>query len=145
MHMAWMRQVCGRLKSDYRYSNKLVYNNFPWPGSVSDRQRQRIETCAQRILDLRVELGDGRAGYLPQRRASGQATLAELYDPVSMPPKLVRAHAELDRAVDRCYRPQPFTSERQRVEFLFALYECLTTPLVAPPKKARRSTKAAKE
>jgi hypothetical protein len=68
------------------------------------------------------------------------ATLADLYDPLSMPPALVKAHAELDRAVDHCYRPQPFTSERQRVEYLFALYEQLTAPLLptAKPKRAVR-------
>jgi hypothetical protein len=65
------------------------------------------------------------------------ATLAELYDPLAMPPNLVKAHAALDRAVDRCYRPQPFTSERQRVEFLFALYEKLTAPLIPATKKKR--------
>ena len=67
-------------------------------------------------------------------------TLADLYDPLSMPPALVRAHADLDRAVDLCYRPQPFTSERQRVEYLFGLYEQLTAPLLPPaaPKRPRR-------
>jgi hypothetical protein len=66
------------------------------------------------------------------------ATLADLYDALAMPPKLVKAHAALDRAVDRCYRRQPFTSDRQRVEFLFALYERLTAPLVSPRRKKRR-------
>ncbi len=68
------------------------------------------------------------------------ATLADLYDPLSMPPALVKAHAELDRAVDLCYRPQPFTSERQRVEYLFGLYEQLTAPLLpaAKPKRTAR-------
>jgi len=140
MHMAWVRQVCGRLESRYRYSNKMVYNNFPWPSSISQKQEQAVETLARRILSLRVEMGDGRAGYLPQRKSNGRATLAELYDPVTAPPMLVKAHADLDRAVDRCYRAQPFTNERQRVEFLFALYEKITTPLVAAPRSPSRRT-----
>ncbi|MGB3086626.1 MAG: DNA methyltransferase, partial [Phycisphaerae bacterium] len=116
MHMAWVRQVCGRLESRYRYSNKLVYNNYPWPESLGGKQRAVVKAAAQAILDVRAEY---------QKRG---ANLAELYDPLAMPPNLVKAHAELDRAVDRCYRAQPFTSERQRVEFLFSLYEKLTAP-----------------
>jgi hypothetical protein len=125
IHMAWVRQVCGRLKSDYRYSNKLVYNNFPWPESPTEKQRQAVEQAAQMVLDVREE-------YLKKG-----STLADLYDPLSMPPKLVKAHDALDRAVDRCYRGQPFTSERQRVEFLFALYEKITIPLIAFSKKKK--------
>jgi len=140
MHMAWVRHVCGRLKSDYRYSSKLVYNNFPWPDDVSERQREKIELLAQRILDLRVEYGDGRAGYLRASRTKSPNTLADLYDPLVMPVKLVKAHAELDRAVDRCYRAQPFASERQRVEYLFALYEKLTAPLTGGLRGGRRRT-----
>jgi len=126
MHMAWVRQVCGRLKSDYRYSNKLVYNNYPWPESPSEKQLASVETAAQGALDVRKE-------YLKKG-----ATLADLYDPLAMPPGLAKAHAELDRAVDRCYRSQPFTSDRQRVEFLFALYERITTPLLPTRRKKRR-------
>lgn len=127
MHMAWMRQVCGRLKSDYRYSNKLVYNNFPWPDSPSAKQRAAAEKAAQGVLDVREE-------YL----ADKNATLAGLYDPLTMPARLVKAHAELDRAVDLCYRPKPFTSERERVEFLFTLYEKLTCPLFPVAGKKQR-------
>jgi len=126
MHMAWVRQVCGRLESRYRYSARLVYNNYPWPQSPSERQREAVEKAAQAVLDVRAEyLGRGDK-------------LADLYDPLAMPAKLVKAHAALDRAVDRCYRAQPFTSERQRVEFLFALYEKLTTPLIAAAGKKKR-------
>jgi len=107
MHMGWMRQVCGRLKSDYGYSNTIVYNNYPWPENPADKQRLTVEATAQAVHS-------GRATH----QAKG-ATLADLYDPVAMPPDLVKAHAALDRAVDLCYRPQPFTSERQRVEYLF--------------------------
>jgi len=132
MHMAWVRRVAGRLESRYRYSNKIVYNNYPWPEEPSGTHRSRVEQAAQRILDLRVELGDGRAGFLPARKkGSHAACLADLYDQEGMPLSLYKAHATLDRAVDRCYRRQPFTTERQRVEFLFALYERLTAPLIS--------------
>jgi hypothetical protein len=128
MHMAWLHQVCGRLKSDYRYSINLVYNNYPWPDSPRARQRAAVEKAAQGVLDARAE-------SLPP---NGDATLADLYDQIAMPSKLVKAHATLDRAVDRCYRPQPFNNERQRVEFLFALYEKLTAPLIPPVAKGKR-------
>ncbi len=126
MHMAWMRHVCGRLELRYRYSNKLVYNNYPWPQTPTDKQRAAVEKAAQGVLDARKQFPD--------------ATLADLYDPLAMPPALVKAHAELDRAVDLCYRPQPFQNDRQRVEHLFALYEKLTAPLIAPARKGRRKT-----
>jgi hypothetical protein len=126
MHMAWVRQVCGRLKSDYRYSNRLVYNNYPWPENPTTKQRIAVEAAAQKVLDVRAAFPD--------------ATLADLYDPLSMPARLVKAHTDLDRAVDLCYRPAPFPSERQRVEYLFALYEKLTSPLL-PATKARRPTR----
>lgn len=129
MHMAWVRQVCGRLESRYRYSNSLVYNNYPWPEMPTTKQRAAVEAAAQEVLDTRKLFPD--------------ATLADLYDPLAMPPALVKAHAELDRAVDLCYRPQPFQNDRQRVEQLFALYERLTSPLMAPAKKTRRKTGAA--
>jgi hypothetical protein len=126
MHMAWVRQVCGRLKSDYRYSAKLVYNNYPWP-EPTDKQRVAVEKAAQAVLDARKEFPN--------------ATLADLYDPLLMPPVLVKAHAALDRAVDKCYRLEAFGSERERVEYLFTLYEKLTAPLlpVAPKKKSRKA------
>lgn len=129
MHMAWVRYVAGRLKSDYRYSAGLVYNNFPWPNPTPD-QRTRVEEKARAVLAAREP-------HLPPR---GMATLADLYDPLAMPPELLRAHTELDRAVEKCYRPEPFHSDRERVEFLFALYEKLTAPLLPVTKK--RSTGA---
>jgi hypothetical protein len=124
MHMAWTRQVCGRLKSDYRYSNSLVYNNFPWPDASTTKQRTGLESAAKAVLNARKKFP--------------KATLAELYDPLAMPPALVEAHLELDRIVELCYRPQPFQNDRQRVEHLFALYERLVAPLTAPAKKSRR-------
>ncbi len=128
MHMAWVRQVCGRLKSDFRYSVKLVYNNFPWPESATAAKRARVETCAQAILGVRKQYLD-----------TGSC-LANVYDPVLIPADLVKTHRALDRAVDRCYRGKAFGSERARIEFLFGLYEQLTAPLAAAgkPKPRRR-------
>ena len=138
MHMAWVRQVCGRLKSDYRYSNKLVYNNFPWPPRPTTKQKSTVEQLAQRVLDLRVEFGDGRAGFLPARGSDPvPCSLADLYDANAMPASLRRAHERLDRAVDACYRRQRFASERNRLEYVFGLYEQLIAPLTATTKRRR--------
>ncbi len=129
MHMAWLRQIGGRLKSDYRYSVKLVYNNFPWPEAPTDKQRAAVEAKAQAVLDVRARFPD--------------SSLADLYDPLTMPPVLQKAHAELDKAVEACYRKAAFHTDRERVEYLFALYEKLTAPLTAgldaKPKKPRRA------
>src|SRR5208282_4998969 len=124
MHMAWVKTVCGRIKSDYRYSTNLVYNNYPWPSGVTDKQRAAVEAAAQAVLDARAQYPT--------------STLADLYDPLTMSAPLLKAHHQLDRAVDRCYRPEPFPSDRHRVEYLFALYEQLTAPLVAAAKPARK-------
>jgi hypothetical protein len=134
MHMAWMRQVCGRMKSDYSYSNTLVYNNFPWPATTAV-QRERIQEKAKAILGARE----------PHLSPKGMATLADLYDPLTMPPELLKAHTELDHAVEKCYRSEAFHSDRERVEFLFSLYEKLTAPLlpVTPKARGRRSQSAA--
>jgi len=126
MHMAWVKQVGGRLKSDFRYSAKLVYNNFPWPVAATAQKRVKVEECARAILDIRQE-------YLNKG-----STLADLYDPITSPADLVKAHRALDRAVDRCYRSKKFDTERERVEFLFQLYEQLTAPLVTPPVSEKR-------
>ena len=128
MHMAWLRHVGGRLKSDYRYSIGLVYNTFPTPPGNSDRSK--LEPLAQAVLDARVVHPD--------------ATLADLYDPDLMPPNLRRAHHALDRAVDRLYRRARFTSERERVEHLFALYERMQAPLAAEVTVKRRSRRGAR-
>ncbi|HEY3322408.1 MAG TPA: DNA methyltransferase [Planctomycetota bacterium] len=133
IHNAWMRCVAGRMKSDFQYSNNIVYNNFPWPLDPDAKQRAAVEAAAQAVLDA-------RAPFLPPK---GKSTLADLYDPLTMPAPLAKAHAELDRAVDRCYRREPFRSDRERVEHLFTLYEKLTSPLLpAEPKTKRRSSKA---
>ena len=115
MHMAWMRYTCGRLKSDYSYSNTLVYNNYPFPLTPSDTQKKKVEEAAQLVLDTRAKYPG--------------STLADLYDPVTMPPDLVKAHQALDKAVDLCYRPQAFGSELVRIEYLFGLYEQYTAPM----------------
>ena len=128
MHMAWVRQVCGRLKSDFRYSNFLVYNNFPFPPAPTEARRQAVADAAEAVLAARA--------------AFPGENLAALYDPTTMPP--ARAHAALDRAVDRCYRPQPFATELARLEFLFGLYQQLSAPVLgaAPKAKARPRTTA---
>uniref|UniRef100_UPI00338F9AFD type IIL restriction-modification enzyme MmeI n=1 Tax=Algoriphagus sp. TaxID=1872435 RepID=UPI00338F9AFD len=121
MHMAWMRVTSGRLKSDYSYSTQLTYNNFPWPKNPSDNNKALVEEKAQKVIDTRAKYPD--------------SSLADLYDPLLMPADLVRAHQELDRAVDQCYRPQPFTTEMARVEYLFELYEEYLTPLLGKGRK----------
>lgn len=126
MHMDWMRYVCGRLKSDYRYSNTLVYNNFPWPQDPTPAQVKEIEERAQAVLNARAQFP--------------ASTLADLYDPRTMPPVLLKAHHALDRAVDKTYRREPFDNERQRIEYLFSLYQKLVTPLLPALKKRRRKT-----
>jgi hypothetical protein len=123
IHMAWVKYVCGRLKSDYRYSASIVYNNFPFPENPTEKQINFIEEKAQKVLDIRAEFPNN--------------SLADLYDPLSMPPALVKAHNELDKAVDLAYRPQPFTSEATRMVYLFELYEKYTADLFTKEKKKK--------
>lgn len=156
MHNAWVRYTCGRMKSDYRYSNSIVYNNFPWPdlpspagggragdealatsaGSSDDphpkslsrsRGRDLIEAAAQAVLDARAQFP--------------QSSLADLYDPLTMPPALVKAHQALDRAVDASYRKAAFSSDAQRVAFLFERYQQLTSLLPTEKKTVKQKTK----
>ena len=125
MHMAWMRAITGRMKSDYMYSIGVVYNTFPLP--PKDADLSKLEPLAQTVLDARA--------------AHPGATLADLYDPDTMPPNLRKAHQALDRAVDRLYRGSGFASERERVEHLLMLYEGLRRPLgvgITGKKKGRR-------
>ena len=131
MHMAWLGHVGGRLKSDYRYSNGLVYNTFPWP-DASSAKRVKVEALAQAVLDA-------RAAHLT-------SSLADLYDPDTMPADLRRAHNALDKAVDRLYRAAPFETDRDRVEHLFGRYEALVNPLerLGAAKNKRVSRKALK-
>jgi hypothetical protein len=125
MHMSWMRVTSGRLKSDYSYSNQLSYNNYPWPENPSEKQIKAIEIAAQKVLDARAEFPN--------------SSLADLYDPLTMPPALVKAHNELDKAVDAAYSKQAFTSEAKRMEFLFELYEKYTANLFSKEKMKKKS------
>jgi hypothetical protein len=120
MQMVWMKATCGRMKSDFQYSASIVYNNFPFPENSTDKQVKAIETAAQKVLDARLEFP--------------KSSLAALYDPLTMPPILVKAHNELDKAVDLAYRPQSFISEAKRLEFLFELYEKYTADLFTKEK-----------
>ena len=106
MHMAWTRAVCGRLKSDYRYSAKLVYNNFPWPDTTEEQQAE-IAELAQGVLDARAIYPD--------------SSLADLYDPLTMPAELVAAHRKLDAEVEKAYG-RKFGDDAQRVAYLFEQY-----------------------
>ncbi|CAN5533893.1 hypothetical protein BH23CHL5_BH23CHL5_19780 [soil metagenome] len=113
MHMAWVRAVCGRLESRYRYSKDIVYNNFPWPIEPSDSQKHEIEQHAQAVFSAR--------NLYPNN------SLADLYDPLSMPIELTNAHQALDRAIDQLYRRKPFDSDEERLELLFKRYQALTS------------------
>ena len=112
IHMAWMRTVCGRIKSDYRYSKDIVYNNFPWPEPTA-QQRQRIEQTAQAILDARALYPD--------------SSLADLYDELTMPPELRKAHHQNDMAVMQAYGftkgSEAYKSEAACVAELMKLYQ----------------------
>ena len=157
MHMAWMRTTCGRMKSDYQYSAKITYNNFPWPslpsspallpagegsenrtaaekstspsptgrGIKGEGQKQAIETAAQAVLDARA--------------AHPNASLADLYDPLTMPANLLKAHNALDKAVDAAYGYKGAQTDAARVAFLFELYQKLTSLL--PAEKAKKTRK----
>jgi len=122
MHNDWMRYTAGRLKSDYRYSKDIVYNNFPFPKNPSEKQMKNIEEKAQAVLDARAKYPE--------------SSLADLYNPLTMPPELVKAHNELDKAVDASYGKTNFKNERERIEFLFDLYQQYISEL--PEKKTKK-------
>lgn len=129
MHMAWLRQIGGRLESRYRYSIGIVYNPFPWP-EATDQQRAKVRSLAQTVLDARARFPN--------------STLADLYDVDATPPQLRKAHRSLDDAVDKLYRFAAFTGDRDRAEHLFGLYEKLVAPLIAaasqPAWRSRKRT-----
>ena len=127
IHMAWVKSVCGRLESRFRYSKDIVYNNYPWPKNPTDKQIKAIETASQKVLNSRLEFP--------------KSSLSDLYDPLSMPAVLIKAHNELDKAVDLAYRPQPFTGEANRMVFLFELYEKYTADLFTKVKVKKASKK----
>lgn len=120
MHNSWLRAVCGRLKSDFRYSAGIVYNNFPWPNSNKSKI-EAIEHCAKNVLTVR--------GLFQN------STLADLYDPIAMPPALVEAHKTLDKAVDAAYGYKGAQSDADRVAFLFDLYQKISSLLPTASKK----------
>jgi len=126
MHNSWLKQISGRMKSDISYSTGIVYNNFPFPENPTDKQIKAIELAAQKVLDARLEFPE--------------SSLSELYNTLTMPPALVTAHNELDKIVDLAYRPQAFTSEANRMVFLFELYEKYTADLFTKekPKKTKK-------
>ena len=124
IHMNWMSMVCGRLESRFQYSASIVYNNYPFPENPSEKQTKTIEEKAQNVLDVRVSFPT--------------SSLADLYNPLTMPPALVKAHNELDKAVDAAYSKQAFTSEAKRMEFLFELYEKYTAGLFVKEKKGKK-------
>ena len=111
IHNDWMRLVAMRLKSDYSYGNKVVYNTFPWP-DVTEIQRKSIIALAKTVLLTRENYPE--------------STLAELYDPLKMPADLLEAHQKLDQAVDRLYRDKPFKDATERLSFLLERYEAMT-------------------
>jgi hypothetical protein len=124
MHMAWTRYTCGRLESRYQYSIHIVYNNFPWPDNPSEAQQQKIEAAAQAVLDARAQFPG--------------ATLADLYDPLTMPPALVKAHQTLDAVVDAAYGRKSFKNDAERVSFLFNLYQKYTSLLPGTTDTTRK-------
>jgi hypothetical protein len=126
MHMAWVRAVAGRLKSDYQYSAGIVYNNFPWPENTSEKQRQAIETAAQAVLDARAQFPG--------------SSLADLYDPLTMPSALLKAHQHLDKMVDAAYGKTNFKTEAERVAFLFELYQKYTSLFPLEKQKRRKNS-----
>ena len=124
MHMAWVKSVCGRLESRYRYSKDIVYNNFPWAENPSEKQIRQIEEKAQKVLEVRSNFP--------------KSSLADLYNPLTMPPTLIKAHNDLDKAVDSAYRTAPFTSEANRMVYLFELYEKYTADLFTKEKPKKK-------
>jgi hypothetical protein len=126
MHKAWTNVTAGRLESRIRYSVKTTYNTFPWPDAPSDDEKQKIESAAQTVLDARTEFSE--------------SSLADLYDPLTMPPVLVKAHQKLDAAVDAAYGKRTFKNDAERVAYLFELYQKYTSllPAITTKKTSRK-------
>ena len=124
MHMSWVKTTCGRLESRYRYSKDIVYNNYPWPENPTEKQMKLIEEKAQTVLDVRASFPN--------------SSLADLYNPLTMPAELVKAHNELNKSVDAAYSRQIFSTEAKRMEFLFELYEKYTADLFAKEKTKKK-------
>ena len=128
MHMAWTRYVCGRLEMRYRYSNTIVYNNFPFP-KPKEKEKKAIENAAQAVLDAR--------SLYPN------SSLADLYNPLTMPKELLKAHRKLDKAVEAAYG-KSFTTDAERVTHLFNLYKEMTKGLFTEEHKQVKRRKGAK-
>lgn len=129
IHMAWVRHVCGRLKSDFRYSARLVYNNFPWPECPTKAAIWKVEECAKAILNA--------------RQNHPGSSLADLYDPLTMPVDLLKAHQTLDRAVDKLYRKRPFEGDMDRFAYLIELYRKKIEGIAAVKSPKRRTKRKA--
>ena len=127
MHMAWVKVTAGRLKSDLRYSAKYTYNTFPWPVDANGERRDAIRAAAQAVLTVRAQFPD--------------ASLADMYDPLSMPSALDDAHRTLDKAVDAAYGYRGAKDDAARVAFLFALYQQLVGDLTATPRGKRKAAR----
>lgn len=126
MHMVWVRAVCGKLEERYRYSAKLCYNTFPFP-DITTKQKENLNLYVFAILD---------------ERAKHNKTMAQLYNPPTMPKGLLQAHQELDAAIEQCYRLQPFKNDTERLEYLFKQYEEMLQKdtLFAKQKQSRKKT-----
>ncbi|MGB1206142.1 MAG: class I SAM-dependent DNA methyltransferase [Chitinophagales bacterium] len=127
MHNTWIKYTCGRMKSDYQYSSTIVYNNFPFPKDILPKNKKKVSRLAKKILDMRAKYSD--------------SSLADLYNPLMMPADLRKAHTQLDKAVDLCYRPQAFTNERNRIAYLFDLYDSYVRPLLQVAKKKKKASR----
>ena len=161
MHMAWMRTTAGRMKSDYSYSNQITYNNFPWPEipETGNSPHPPGITPPPSAPPLKIRGGrgsydsegknklvkaieDAAQGVLDARAAHPGSSLADLYDPIAMPPDLRKAHQALDKAVDAAYGKRTFASDAERVAFLFELYHKYTSLLPSPEKSKRKWKKS---
>jgi hypothetical protein len=136
MHNALLRFTCRQLNSDFRYSNTIVFNNLPWPGfagePISDKYNNAFGKASHCMLDVCAQFAD--------------TSLANLYDPLTMPPALLKTHQKLDAALDAAYQPsggkKSYASDAERVAFLFELYQRITSLLPAPAAKKTRKSKA---
>ena len=133
MHMAWMRTTAGRLESRYQYSAKITYNNFPWP-EVNTQHTAKIEAAAKAVLAARA--------------VHTNASLADLYDSLTMPANLLKAHNALDKAVDTAYGYKGAATDAARVAFLFERYQQITSllpSLTNTKTKVKRISKTTKQ
>ena len=126
MHNSWIRYTCGRLGNGIRYSKDIVYNNFPWP-EINALQTDKIETAAQAVLDARA--------------VHSNSSLADLYDPLTMPANLLKAHQVLDKAVDAAYCYKGAATDAARVAFLFERYQQITSLLPTLITKTKKVAK----